>query len=401
MKKLRHRRCLGGRKPKSTDPTASSSPVAAVKEPPQSPAPVPVPAPETAHVPAPTPEPRPTPTPSLAGIVVPITPSPAWGATVRHQYSCVGAWNCDESILALLNRGKSPGAIFVDGKTFAPLPYVARFGYQEARWHPTDPRLMFFAGSKEVGLWNVVTNDGRVIARFDEPLQTFGPWSGNISDDAQWAVVSCGDPPTALYVVNLVSGEKTLIKHDFVKVDYATISPSGNYYVIVGELVSGQYDRKKIYRRDTQTLVQSWLDYGRPSHFDLTFDAAGNEIAVGVSKSAPDDGHVIKRRLDTGEVTVLTPFGYAQHTSARSHRKPGFVVADFYGGAQWGPYSQHVVLIDVNRPGAVVDLGPTGSNINDYWAEPQPCLSPSGSRVIYASNQGGAAIRPYIVATGK
>ncbi|MBK8799465.1 MAG: hypothetical protein IPM07_25595 [Anaerolineales bacterium] len=71
------------------------------------------------------------------------------------------------------------------------LPYAAKFGFQECRWHPTDPQAMFFAGSREVGLWNVVTNDGRVIAKFDEPLQTFGPWSGNVSDDAKWAVVSC------------------------------------------------------------------------------------------------------------------------------------------------------------------------------------------------------------------
>ena len=142
-------------------------------------------------VPVPVPEPAPAPTPSTAGIVVPVTPSLAWGATVRHQYSTVGAWNCDESILALLNRGKSPSFIFVNAETFAPLPYAAKFGFQECRWHPTDPQAMFFAGSREVGLWNVVTNDGRVIAKFDEPLQTFGPWSGNVSDDAKWAVVSC------------------------------------------------------------------------------------------------------------------------------------------------------------------------------------------------------------------
>ncbi len=88
-------------------------------------------------------------------------------------------------------------------------------------------------------------------------------------------------------------------------------------------------DQTQVYTLTGERVGKPWLDYGRPSHYDLAIDGNGDDIAVGVSKSKPDDGRVIKRRLSDGKITVLTAGGYASHTSTRNLDRPvGAYVAE-------------------------------------------------------------------------
>ena len=88
--------------------------------------------------------------------------------------------------------------------------------------------------------------------------------------------------------------------------------------VLNGGITAKDADQSQVYDLEGNSVGEPWLKYGRPSHYDLTLDEHGDDIAVGVSKSPPDSGRVIKRRLRDGMVTVLTSGGYATHISTRN-----------------------------------------------------------------------------------
>jgi hypothetical protein len=145
--------------------------------------------------------------------------------------------------------------------------------------------------------------------------------------------------------------------------------------------------------------VQSWTEPGgRPSHAGLTVNAAGQEVVVGVSQigggiSNPEDGRIISRRMSDGFIQPLTDFGYGIHASARNYLNRNGVLVNFADiSSPWDTHRDEALLIDHNNPGAftiaIPDLGFTPGD-SDYWAEPQPSISPDGAYVIWAARVSG------------
>ena len=291
--------------------------------------------------------------------------------------------------------------LFFDGRSLEPLDLIPDFALTEFRWHPTRPAEAIYVGGNELGYWNIDSRQRRVIARFDQyPDIGIGPWEGNPSDDGQWLVVAGGlDPVQEVFVMNLQSGQRhATIAHGFSVVDFATISPSGRYVLVNGWIANGQtplYDRTRIFDRNGN-LVGSWLEYGRPSHFDLTLDADGEDIAVGVSKSPPDEGSVIARRLLDGSVRRLTSGGYAWHTSARNTRTRGTVASSFAANAPaWGPWSDLMLIVSTGLLDDIQVAGKQYAVYPDYWGEPQPVISPDGRMLLWARAEG-STVMPYL-----
>ena len=316
----------------------------------------------------------------------------SWGHTVRQQYSKVGAWNCDQSLFFLLNRGGTPELVFMDGATAKPVPITRSFGpVSEFRWHPAIASRAIYVGGNEIGLWDVRSGQRTVLSKFSQySALGIGPWEGNPSDDGQWIVLAGNiEPVREVFVYNLSTRTRhATIAHGFGSVDFATISPSGRY-VLVNGATGGAYDRTRVFDRNG-TPLSSWTEYGRPSHFDLTIDAAGDDIAVGVSKSAPDEGSIIARRLRDGHVTRLTTAGYGWHTSARNYRVPGTVVSSFAANApSWGPYSDQMLVVSTKRFDGIQVAGKQYASQTDYWAETQPVFSPDGRMLLWARGESG------------
>jgi hypothetical protein len=187
------------------------------------------------------------------------------------------------------------------------------------------------------------------------------------------------------------------IRHGFKDVDFATISPTGRYVLVNGVLDGNQPDRTRVFDRNGRQVGETWAEFGRPSHFDLTVDDSGDDIAVGVSKSKPDEGSVIARRLEDGRVTRLTTSGFAGHTSARNLGARGRVVVSFAPDADsWGPYSDQVLSVSTSRKDDVRVVARMHARVDDYWSEPQPGVSPDGRRVIFASNWRGRGVAAYV-----
>src|SRR5205823_5395043 len=110
-----------------------------------------------------------------------------------------------------------------------------------------------------------------------------------------------------------------------------SIAPSG-LYVFCSQALNDTRETEQAYVFSVEAeLVQKWSEHHRPGHGDMTIDADGSDVYVGISKSSPDEYHLIKRRLRDGMVTDLAPYGEAQHASLRNINRPGWVFVTYAG----------------------------------------------------------------------
>lgn len=314
-----------------------------------------------------------------------------WRNVARHGYSTRQPWNADESVI-YLDRHKTEGgswgaSLFLNGETYEVIRQANVPGANETRWHPTDPDIMLLLRSDGVYAWSYSTGNTTQLM----PLSGYSGLStghtGNYTSDGTMIGVFAtrnSDGRQVVFALDFVNN----VKHpdiDFngIDIDWLSISPLGNYIMVNGNYGNGG-DRTKVYDLDGNQVGPYWSEYGRPSHFDLAVDQEGYEVAVGVSKSSPDDGRVIKRRLIDGQVTVLTQGGYASHASARSINRPGWVFTITSDSPNWGPYYNEI--IGVKLDGTRVERICTARNLMDtYENQAQVCPSPSGNRVFFAS----------------
>lgn len=316
-----------------------------------------------------------------------------WRNVARHGYSTRQPWNADESII-YLDRHKTEGgswgaSLFLNGETYEVIKRASVPNANETRWHPTNPDLMLLIRDDGIYTWSYSTgNTSQLMAYSGYSGATTG-YTGNFTNDGTKVSVFANRNSDGKQVVFALDFANN-IKHpdiDFsgINIDWLSISPLGNYTMVNANYGNGS-DRTKVYDLAGNQVGPYWSEYGRPSHFDLAVDQEGNEVAVGVSKSNPDDGRVIKRNLVDGQVTVLTPGGYASHGSARSINRPGWVFTITSDSRSWDPYLNE--LIGVKLDGSRVERITNARNLNfsDYENQAQACPSPSGSRLLYASN---------------
>ena len=334
-----------------------------------------------------------TPIPQLGGV---------WGEVARHNYSKVPVWNADQSMmildmgLSLMKNGPSP--IFLDGSTYQ-LLFTKESPGSEVRWHPREPDLMVYVGGNEVGTWNVRTGEKTVIESFPGYVRfRLVPGEGNISLDGSMLAVYArkGDDKVAFAYDMLKKVKYPDLDLNGIGVDWVSISPLGRYLVLNRQEKedSPLDDTTQVYDLQGNKVGSAWSEYGRPSHYDLTIDQNGDEVAVGVSKSAPDNGRVIKRRLRDGVVTVLTDGGYAVHTSTRNIRRPGWAYVSYGCDEKWLLYRDEVVAVKLDGSKRVERLAHLHTNRTDYVTEAHACPSPDGRRVIWASNWESPTGRP-------
>lgn len=318
-----------------------------------------------------------------------------WGAVVRHRYSKDQAWNADESLLVLQrNEGSRLGqALFLDGRTYEPLFARPLPSDSELRWHPRDPGSMLFARGDTFGTWDVRGGLQSILRRFPGYAELrIGPYEGNLSLDGQNIVFTARDPTgeVVIFLYDLATGTKHAdirLKSVTQSLDWASVSASGRYLV-----VNDEEDRTVVLDR-AGAIVARFAEYGRPSHFDLTLDPSGEDIAVGVSKSPPDTGLVIARRLRDGHVTVLTKVGFASHSSVRNRAAPDRIFADFEWSQDGRDYDGEIVMSSLSRR-AVYRIARHRNLVRDYLSESHASPSVAGDRVVFASNWGAPDGRP-------
>jgi len=320
-----------------------------------------------------------------------------WATVARHHYSKDAAWNCDQSLLHLGRHHGYPSMLFLDGTTYAPLFGRNSSPGSDMRWHPNKPDIIVYVRSNVLGYWNVRADTTQVIAAFPGYSKfTIGPWEGNLSLDGKMLVIDGQKGKNRIaFAYDLENKRKhaDLVLND-VDVDWVSISASGKYMVLNGK-IDGELDRTQVYDLQGNRVGKLWAEYGRPSHYDLTVDESGEDVAVGVPKSKPDSGRVIKRRLRDGKVTVLTPGGYASHTSTRNVRRPGWAYVTYqHRGPTWPPYWHEVVAVKLDGSMTVERLAHVHAARTDYLTEAHAVPSPDGRRVVFASTWDSPTGRP-------
>lgn len=312
-----------------------------------------------------------------------------------HRYSSAQAWNSDQSLLVIVNG--CGGMCFFDGRTYVPL--FRRDRSSECEWHPRDPNLMICVHDREISTWAPRTDheDVQFTSTNDNDLQ-FGPYKGNPSLDGNRIAVRATrkDGHLVVFAYDMKQRRKfpDIDLTQIVGTNHAcSISPLGVNILCFQTLEDGT-EQALIFSVDG-TLRQKWTEHHRPGHGDMTVDADGSEIYVGISKSDPDKYQVIKRRLSDGKVTSLMKYGEAQHASLRSLSRPGWVFLTYAGDpdqvskhTDWAPYAREVIALRIDGSGDVRRIVQTRNVPSDYWSETHASPSPDGSQVIWSSNWG-------------
>ncbi|RUU93965.1 hypothetical protein EOB59_00440 [Mesorhizobium sp. M7A.F.Ca.MR.176.00.0.0] len=312
-----------------------------------------------------------------------------------HRYSSAQAWNADQSLLVLMNGCN--GMCFLDGKNYVPLFHRNKPG--ECEWHPRNADLMICVDDQKISTWAPRSNrEDIVFAAAKYRDLKFGPSKGNPSrDGSRIAVRATRDDGAAVaFAYDL---DRRLKYPDINLAQVAgttsscTISPLGENILCFQNLADGT-EQRAIFAIDG-TLRQTWKDHHRPGHGDMTLDADGSEIYVGISKSSPDKYQVIKRRLSDGKVTSLMKFGEAEHASLRALDRPEWAFMSYGGNPEevrsqpdWAPYSREVIALRVDGSREVRRIVQTRNAPFDYWSETHASPSPDGSQVIWSSNWG-------------
>jgi hypothetical protein len=323
-----------------------------------------------------------------------------------HRYSSSQAWNADQSLLVIAN-GCGGGFCFLDGHTYQPL--FQRRVPNECEWHPRDATKMICVAGQAVYLWAPRDNQSETIfASTDYTKLQFGPWKGNPSHDGSRLVVRATNRAGKLVAFAYdISARKKYPDIDLSALSgengYCGISPSGRRIVCFQTLLDGT-ETAFVFGLDG-TVIQHWTEHHRPSHGDMTIDADGSDVYVGISKSNPDKYHVIKRRLEDGLATDLAPYGEATHASLRNIDRPGWVFLSYTGTyeevakhPQWAPFYQEVVALRIDGSGETRRIVQIHNPKADYWSETHATPSPDGSQVIWSSNWGqvGGPVSDYV-----
>ncbi len=320
-----------------------------------------------------------------------------WRDVSRHGYSVRQPWNADESIIYLdrhkdLN-GNWGASLFLDGETYEVISTVSQPSANESRWHPTNPNVRLLLTDNAVKSWNVNTNQTTTLMSFSGYSNTSMGYTGNWSDDGNKIAMYANRNSDGKQVIFAVDTQNNIKYPDKdlsgVGIDYVSISPLGNYIMVNANFGQGS-DRTKIYDLNGNQVGPYWSEYGRPSHFDLAIDQNGDEVAVGVDKSV-NEGRVIKRRLSDGQATALTTGGWAIHSSARCINRPGWVFASTSQASGWGPYFTEIIAVKLDGT-RVERVAQTRNAFGNYENQSQPCPSPSGSRVFFASDWGSGNV---------
>ncbi len=326
-------------------------------------------------------------------------------AYCTHRYSSSQAWNADQSLLVIANG--CSGFCFLDGLTYQPL--FQRPVPNECEWHPTDSALMICVYRNEIYTWapraDVKTT---IYAPSGYRNFQFGPYKGNPSKDGHLLVVramnSAGAPVAFAYDIS------ARVKYPDIELanlagsnNYCTISPSGKY-IFCAQKIPDDTDEAYVFTVGGVQL-QHWTEHHRPGHGDMTIDADGSDVYVGISKADPDKYHIIKRRLKDGVVTDLAPYGEGTHASISSINRPGWVFVTYIGTYSeiaahpgWAPFYEEVIALRIDGSGEIRRIVQTRDAKDDYWSEAHASPSPDGSQVIWSSNwgQAGGPVADYV-----
>jgi len=335
------------------------------------------------------------------------------GETIRTMYSTIQAWNADETRMILYAR---PGGrhILLDGFSYE---YIKDLDInprdlEQVFWDFDEPEILYYLDRSSLDLirYNVEDETATTIVNIATKSNcNEGITSGNDVHAMSWDndVIGfrCGN--STAFVYRISSDE--IIELDVHDVGYVAPMPfpSGNRY----------FHRGRVYAADGS--LQTILNISGGEHSSIGVDENGVDHYFAISfAEGPQGGclgDIISHNAETGECTSIigTDIGYnypqsGTHHSALSHKNTvgGWLTATMVGYDQDGQdlLDQEIVIAKASPDGhEVYRIAHHRSDEDqyDYWGEPHPVMSPSGTRVLFNSDWSGAddgvAVDAYVV----
>lgn len=328
----------------------------------------------------------------------------------KPMYPTVAAWNADESLLILYQTAGVSGSslesahLLYDGRTyrFKEVLDIAPSDLEHVYWDTRDPDVFYYPSIAQVGgkpaaqVIRYSVSHGRKEVLADIAECTGGKLSFGHPKFMAWNSESLGlrctpggDRPATTAVFNLTTRKAGpwVDDRDGFGVQ---VAPSGRLAVRGPNVVDPAKGLATVRR-----LKSRWDE-----HATLAPLANGNDALVSSQFDTKPYGNLVVENLNTGAVSVVIGpdkgHGYPRtgsHVSAVAWRNPGWVAVSMVGKLQGEKaLDQEIALANIDT-GALCRVahhhasGRVGPQ--NYWAEPQVVISPSGTRLMFSSDWHG------------
>jgi hypothetical protein len=293
--------------------------------------------------------------------------------------------------------------------------------------HTFDPARHFYKyESNEIRLYSVDTLDHIVLHKFTE-YSEIGPagGEGDISEDVRYWVLDgmrATDGELELFAYDLLDDQKGPVAPFEVGdvggrgsgVDYATVSPSGQYVIIAwdagtGDPFNGHYG-VEVFDRDSWTYLRR-IHFTR-IHFALGYDAFGYEVMFAAAGNTSQEiqqfgipdislGDQISVRLDNGEGRKLLEIPkYADYILSVSRKDNRYLFLGYHARSSspeelWYPYWGEIVAVPTDGSGHAIRLVHHRSRAPEGVGESKATnlvhnVNNGGTKVIFQSSCGSA-----------
>lgn len=309
-----------------------------------------------------------------------------WSDPNRHPGHTRHAWNADESAI-YVESGRDGVILDPQLRPFVVTPFDTEA--TDSVWHPRERSVRLVAADDRLLGWDIRTATPTTIAEFPGYRNlAIGSGRGRMSDDGETIVLDGLD--VAGTPVAFVFDLRTRTKLGEIKVDtpsgyrWSTISPSGEYLVIVWDSVVVIHDR------EGRVVGEPWTS-GRLRDFDLMLDR-GTDIAIGFTTGDfPEvgDGLLARRPLEGTPDLISTQFFGAPHgtVSARATALPEWVFVSFRTATD-SPYRGEVIAVHT-RSGDVRRLAHThDENVGDVGGT-RASPTRDGRQIAFTSDWDG------------
>ena len=309
------------------------------------------------------------------------------------------------------------GCIF-DGRTGAVVRQLegGEFRPWNIRWS-AEPRKFYQYADNELRLVDADDLSSEVIHRFDE-YATIGPagGEGDVSDDCRYWLLDGGGSEMFVYdLVERTKGPVSPFPVDFRAIDYATVTSSGDYVVVLWRANGfDRYQGTELYDREWnfQRQLAPWC-----SHLEFAYDAEGQEIMVCAAGFQAEQftgpagvrpGDIIAIRLSDGHVSTLLTMPkwcHQMYSTCNSLATPQYIymaLSDrgFDPAETWFPYYGEILEIPVDGSQQIRRLLHHRSHdlegVMPKATQPDFCINRQGDRIIFKSNFGSAKTDLYI-----
>ena len=337
----------------------------------------------------------------------------------KPAYSTMPVWNADESLMILWDRQfnkddqNSRGHVLYDGKTYEfirNLDDINPNHMEELAWHATDPDVLFYPASHDEGgqrikqfiRYNIKTRVKTVLHDFADVIDSrdgfgFGGdpmYSSWDSDVFGFADMDTRDTHFA-YRVSTDTVSPNLSRDE---AEHPAPGPSGEYFFWNGDVYD--FNMNKLHSLNMDNSGE---------HAVLGRYKNGHDAWFGVQFGGSHVGSLIAYDMVTGEgrVVVGESTGYryppSGHHFSAVRAQPGWVAVSIIGNHEDGQdlFDNEIILVNANageeQVYRVAHHRSRKQGGRGYWSEPHANVSPSGTRIAFASDWGTGTVDTYVV----